>query len=111
MCVYTDVAYGMDDKFSLKDIEKISDYIDLKLTSRNVGYRKPHGKAFKIMLEKFNCKPQEMIFVGDEKKDIQGAQNVGIQTVLINRNKEEKEFNQDYTVTNLLEIIDIIKNF
>lgn len=109
--VYTDVAYGMDDELSLKDIVKISGYIDLKLTSRNVGYRKPHEKAFKIMIEQFNCQPQEMIFVGDEKKDIQGAHNVGMQTVLINKDEEKKEFNQDYTVTNLLEIIDIIKSF
>ena len=37
--VYTDVAYGMDDEFSLNDIKEISDFIDLKLTSCNVGYR------------------------------------------------------------------------
>ena len=27
--VYTDVAYGMDDEFSLNDIKELSDYIDL----------------------------------------------------------------------------------
>lgn len=71
--VYTDVAYGMDDELSLKDIEEVSDKIDLKLTSRKVGYRKPHQKGFEMMLEEFKCKPAEMLFVGDEEKDIQGA--------------------------------------
>lgn len=107
--VYTDVAYGMDDEFSLKDIEEIENYIDLKLTSENVGYRKPHKKGFEIMLERFHCEPEEMMFVGDEQKDIVGARSVGMKTILINRENTEKEFNQDYTITNLSEIIKIIR--
>ena len=86
--VYTDVAYGMDDEFSLKDIEEISEYIDLKLTSRNVGYRKPNSKGFELMLKTFECKPEEMLYVGDEEKDIIGAKGVGIHTVLINRSNQ-----------------------
>lgn len=107
--VYTDVAYGMDDEYSLKDIEEIEDYIDLKLTSENVGYRKPNKKGFEIMLEKFNCKPEEMIYIGDEQKDIVGAQSVGMIAVLIKRDDKVKEFNQNLTVENLTEIIKIIK--
>ena len=95
----------MDDEFSLKDIEEIENYIDLKLTSENVGYRKPHKKGFEIMLERFHCEPEEMMFVGDEQKDIVGARSVGMKTILINRENTEKEFNQDYTITNLSEII------
>ena len=108
--VYTDVAYGMDDEFSLNDIAEIADYIQLKLTSLNVGYRKPNKKGFEIMLEKFNCKPEEILYVGDEKKDIDGAKTVGIKSILINRDNQEKNFNQDYTISKLFEIIDIIRS-
>ena len=108
--VYTDVAYGMDDEFSLNDISEIADYIELKLTSRNVGYRKPNKKGFEIMLEKFNCKPEEMIYVGDEKKDIDGAKSVGMKSILINRDNKEKDFDQDYTVSKLFEMINIIRS-
>ena len=108
--VYTDVAYGMDDEFSLKDIEEFKKYINLKLTSENVGYRKPNKKCFEIMLEKFNCKPQEIFYVGDEEKDIIGPKTVGMTSILINRENKEKNFNQDYTVTDLTEIIDIIRS-
>jgi len=108
-CVYTDVAYGMDDEFSLKDIEEIKDYIELKLTSENVGYRKPNKKGFKTMLEKFNCKPEEMIYVGDEQKDIIGPQSVGMKAILIKRDDKIKEFGQDYTITKLPEIIEIVR--
>lgn len=107
---YTDVAYGMDDEISLKDIAEISDYIELKLTSVNVGYRKPNKKGFQIMLEKFKCLPEQMIYVGDEEKDMQGAKAVKMKTILINRNKEKKEFKQDYEISNLLEIIDIMES-
>lgn len=107
--VYTDVAYGMDDEFSLKDIEEIKDYIDLKLTSENVGYRKPNKKGFEIMLEKFNCKPEQMIYVGDEQKDIIGPQSVGMKAILIKRDDKIKEFGQDYTITKLSEIIEVIR--
>ncbi len=107
--VYTDVAYGMDDEFSLNDIRDISNYIDLKLTSENVGYRKPNKKGFEKMIEVFNCKPEEMFYVGDEKKDIQGASSIGMNTILINRGEEKKEFGQNYTVKSLKEIINIIR--
>ena len=108
--VYTDVAYGMDDEFSLNDIKEISDYIELKLTSENVGYRKPNKRGFEVMVEKFNCKPEEMIYVGDEEKDIKGPQSIGMNAILINRDNKDKNFNQDYTVTSLAEIINIIRS-
>ncbi len=107
--IYTDVAYGMEDEFSLKDIEKISDFIQLKLTSLNVGYRKPNRKGFEIMLKTFSCKPEEMIYVGDEKKDIEGAKGAGMIGVLINREDKEKDFGQDYTISSLSEIKQIIE--
>lgn len=108
--VYTDVAYGMDDEFSLSDINEIKDHIDLKLTSENVGYRKPNPKGFEKMLNEFNCNSDEMFYVGDEEKDIKGAKSVNMLSILIDRNKSEKEFNQDYKVTSLTEIINIIRS-
>ena len=100
----------MDDEFSLNDIKEISDYIELKLTSENVGYRKPNKRGFEVMVEKFNCKPEEMIYVGDEEKDIKGPQSIGMNAILINRDNKDKNFNQDYTVTSLAEIINIIRS-
>ena len=61
------------------------------------------------MLEKFNCTPNEMIYIGDEQKDIVGAQKVGMIAILINREDREKEFNQNYTIKNLTEIIKLIE--
>lgn len=107
--VYTDVAYGMDDEFSLNDISEIQNYIDLKLTSINVGYRKPNKRGFEIMLEKFQCSPDEILYIGDEEKDIKGPQSINMKAVLVNRDNKEKNFNQDYTINNLEELINIIR--
>ncbi len=107
--VYTDVAYGMDDEFSLNDIKEISDFIDLKLTSCNVGYRKPNKKGFEKMIEMFSCKPQELIYVGDEKKDIDGINKIGGISILIDRENKGNELGQRYRIQSLNEIINIIK--
>ena len=107
--VYTDVAYGMDDEFSLNDIKEISDYIDLKLTSCNVGYRKPNKKGFEKMINEISCKPNELIYVGDEKKDIDGINKIGGISILLDRENSGKEFGQNYKIKSLNEIINIIK--
>lgn len=108
--VYTDVAYGMDDEFSLNDISEIKDYIDLKLTSENVGFRKPNPKGFEKMLESFNCSPKEMVYIGDEEKDIKGAKNVGMYTILIDRKNQKSDYGQDFTVESLDDVIKIIRS-
>lgn len=105
--ILTDVAYGMDNIYSLNDIKSISEYIDVALTSVDVGYRKPNEKGFKLLLERLNVTPEEMIFVGDEEKDISGANNVGIWSVLINRDNILKDYSQHYTIGNLLELLNI----
>jgi putative hydrolase of the HAD superfamily len=105
--ILTDVAYGMDNIYSLNDIKSISEYIDVALTSVDVGYRKPNEKGFKLLLERLNVNPEEMIFVGDEEKDVSGANNVGICSVLINRDNILKDYSQHYTIDNLLELLNI----
>jgi putative hydrolase of the HAD superfamily len=104
----TDVAYGMDNCFSLKDIEPISQYIDVVLTSRDVGFRKPNGAGFRMLLEALNVRPDEVLYVGDEEKDVVGANKLGIGSVLINRGNEEIDFGQKYTVRSLEEVVSIL---
>lgn len=103
--VLTDVAYGMDDEFSLKDIEEFSEFIDLALTSVEVGYRKPNRAGFLKIIEHFRIIPEEMMYVGDEEKDIIGANSVGAVSVLINRGSDNKEYGQKYTIKALDEVL------
>lgn len=106
--ILTDVAYGMDNEFSLADISVLSDYIDIAVTSVDVGYRKPNSAGFLKLLEDLDAVPKEIIFIGDEEKDIVGAGKLGISSALINRSEEIKDFGQDHTLKSLSDIFSIL---
>lgn len=108
--VLTDVAYGMDNAYSLKDIESIRPYIDVCFTSVDVGFRKPNKEGYKRMLHSLNVAPLEILYVGDEEKDIIGANSIGIVSVLINRKQESVQWGQKYTIKCLSELISLISN-
>ncbi len=105
----SDVAYGMDNSYALEDIKPLLKYIDIPFTSNDSGFRKPNGKGLEILADKMNVLTSEMIFVGDEKKDVECAKNAGAVSVLINRDDEEKHFGQDYIIRELKELVAIIK--
>ena len=106
--ILTDVAYGMDNVFSLKGISALSGFIDIAITSVDVGYRKPNSAGFLKLLESLEINPNDMIFIGDEEKDIIGARKLGIFSALINRSKEKKDFGQDYTLKSLSDIFSVL---
>ena len=82
--VLTDVAYGMDNKFSLRDIAVLSGFIDVTLTSVDVGYRKPNSAGFQKLMTALQVSPDEMMYVGDEQKDIFGANQLDAFTTYSN---------------------------
>lgn len=106
--VLTDVAYGMDNRYALSDIAGIQPYFDVVLTSVDTGFRKPHKAGFEKLLNELDVRPTEMLFVGDEQKDIVGANNIGICSVLVNRDNQPLEFGQNYTVSSLETLIKIV---
>ncbi len=106
--VLTDVAYGMDNVFSLRDIANIKKFFDVVLTSVDVGYRKPNPAGFTALLRAFDDSPPQMIYVGDEKKDIAGANALGIVSVLIDRKGASPDFGQKYTIQSLMELEEIV---
>ena len=106
--ILTDAPYGMDNKFALQGIFTLSDLIDFFVSSVDAGYRKPHSAGYLKLLEHFEVSPDEMLYIGDEEKDIAGANKLGIISVLINRSDTPKDFGQAYTVNSLSEIQQII---
>jgi HAD superfamily hydrolase (TIGR02253 family) len=75
---------------------KITPYIDFLVTSEEAGAEKPHPIMFLLALNKLRVSPEESIMVGDNPiNDIEGANAVGIDSVLLGRGKIEKE-KEDY---------------
>lgn len=106
--VLTDVAYGMDNRFSLRDLAALSDLIDVALTSVDVGYRKPHRAGFQQLMAALQVSPAEMMYVGDEQKDIAGASQLGITSVLVSRPATIPDYGQTHTIRSLRELLTII---
>jgi len=106
----TDVAYGMDNEYALEDIAPIRHYFNVCLTSNDVGFRKPNAKGFRLLQDAFNLAADEIAFVGDEEKDIVGANNVGFLSILVNRDAsgDNKNWGQKHTVCTLSDILAII---
>jgi len=105
MGALTDVAYGMDNEFALQDVVEIRKFLDVCLTSNDVGFRKPHSMGYNLLQKEFDMPANQIMFVGDEEKDIIGANNVGFISVLVNRTVQTKNFGQAFTVSNLRELL------
>ena len=65
---------------------KLDRYIVAALSSSEHGYMKPHPSIFEAALKLVDAIPTESVMVGDSMNhDIRGAQQVGIQGVLLDR--------------------------
>jgi len=65
----------------------IADYIDYLVTSEEAGAEKPDAAIFALCCHKSWLEPTEILLVGDSpQKDICGAKNFGMKTVLSSEN-------------------------
>jgi putative hydrolase of the HAD superfamily len=91
----------------------ILQYFDLTVYSDETGLFKPHIKMFEIPMEKFNCKPQNAIHIGDLlETDIKGAKDFKMKTIWINDMNSPKptEIFPDFEIRQISEAIQIIRN-
>jgi len=109
--IITDVPYGMATSYVKKDIIDFDSYIDYLITSVDVGFRKPSINGYKELLNKLDISKGTFLYVGNEEKDIVGANEAGYISVLIDREKKGYDYGQKYTISSLLDLKDIIKNF
>lgn len=109
--ILTDVPYGMKKEFVQRDLDAVgidSDSIDILLTSVDVGYRKPHTAGFIQLASELGAKPHEMLFVGNEKKDVEGANAAGVYSVLICREEEGHQYGQRRSIESLREVVGLL---
>jgi putative hydrolase of the HAD superfamily len=105
--ILTDVAYGMPREFVQRDLDGagISDLFDVLLTSLDVGVRKPDPAGYLALAERLGVAPQEMLYVGNEPKDIIGACRAGVTAVLLDRAGGGGNHGQQFTVSTLTNIL------
>lgn len=110
--ILTDVPYGMPRTFVRRDLAGagISDLIDALLTSVEVGVRKPEPAGYLALASRLGVAPREMLYVGNEPKDVIGACRAGVVAVLLDRTGHGGSHGQQFTVATLSNISDLVSD-
>ena len=84
----------------------LSRYIQQIYIGEEIGFSKPHRKAFAVVLCDFGVPASDVLMVGDSvENDINGAEKVGIKAVLIDRG----DFHGDYTGARIGTLSEVLK--
>jgi len=79
-------------------------------TSQDLKCYKPNPLFFKRILDDNGLLPHEVLFVGDSvTDDILGPKKLGIKTAWVDRNNVAGKHGQDYTITDLNGLRDVLK--
>ena len=106
--VLTDAPYGMPRNLVLEDLTGLRSYLDAVVTSVEAGYRKPHVAGFQMLAAALGVPVRNMIYVGNERKDIEGALSAGAVAVLIDRDQQGPNWDQDHTIDTMLDLRGIL---
>lgn len=98
----TDVPSGMPDSLYKKGISSLLPYFDDYLSSCSLGVRKPNSHGLNLLMQKYKLLPNEVLFVGDEDKDLETAKNANCYFIRLDKNKKHEKSIQ--TVEKLLEL-------
>ena len=61
---------------------EITRYFDVALASSEIGVAKPETRAYEIAAERLGVRPDECVFVDDPQRYLDGAQALGMHTIL-----------------------------
>ena len=85
-------------------------YLDLSVTSVEVGAEKPDPAIFRAALARAEASPEEAVHVGDQpKSDVEGALATGIRPVLLDRDGNHVDYKLCLRIESLLELPALLK--
>lgn len=74
--------YGREFFEELEKKAEFLSYVDGRIISYEVNVRKPDLKIFALLIEKYHIKPEESIFIDDNKENIMAARQMKFYTIL-----------------------------
>lgn len=93
----------------LTDSIGLTPYLDFAVTSEEIGSNKPHPPMFLAALERAKVEPSQALHVGDSYlSDVQGARNVGIAAVLVDREGVMTEATDCPKITRLMQVVEYL---
>lgn len=88
----------------------IGEYIDVTVTSGEIGVDKPDPRIFQAALKRAGVKAAEAVLVGDQyKNDILGARGVGMKGILIDRHNMFSDITDCPRLRTLTEVVNHLK--
>ena len=79
----SNISKGFVEKYkNVPELVEIFDLFDGLVFSGPIGIVKPSKEIFKYLLSKYNIKAEDSVFIDDNKNNIDGAKNVGINAIL-----------------------------
>ena len=104
------LAFIQKKRFARSGLER---YFNNTFISELIGYQKPKKEFFDFAFNEIGCTDKsQYLIVGDSlTSDIKGGKNAGIATCWFNFSSVENttDIKPDYTINNLIELLDIIK--
>jgi len=111
LAALTDLPTAMPDEILIEGIGPIIKELDFYVSSLTCGFRKPNPYGLRSIAEHFCVTTGDLLFIGDEEKDIKTAFNAGCKSVLIRRDGNTGcEFGQDFTITRLSELDNVLRS-
>ena len=90
----------------------LKNYLDKIISIDGIEIYKPDPKVYQMVIDQFNCKIEEVLFISSNGWDIAGASKFGFTTLWINRNlipKDRLTFMPHKITNNLSTIPNILK--
>lgn len=81
LAVLSDSTHTAAKKWKWYNYHGIDHFFDRIFTSRDIGYMKPHLKAYQRVLKSFKVKPKESVFVCHDLDEIQGGKRAGMHVI------------------------------
>lgn len=63
-------------------------YLDDLIISAEIHKIKPNVDFYKYLLDKYKINPKELLFIDDNKENIDSAKNIGISTIKVEKNTD-----------------------
>ena len=86
-------------------------YFNYYFSSKDLGYEKPDELFFETIINNIGVKAAECVMIGNiYEKDIVGAKDIGMHTILFNENKVKDIYQKaDFIVNSMYDIISIVE--
>ena len=85
IAILSNATTELRNKLAATGIDKL---VDVVVISGETGYQKPHPEIFKILFERLEVEPFEVIFIDDNIKSLETAEDIGYLPILYKTNDQ-----------------------